>query len=249
VADDPFDLGIGRGARWETEAWRPSADYPEVTEHVLTRDGARIRLQASAPYAPPSVHEGRIVGVHWGIERAEILWDSGVRALFDLDTLRFADDTRYRLSAVLRRDPFERALWIEILSTLGEVMPGLRPALGSRVFSATDLEGLAWTIRGEERRQTRRFMARGTSDEDGSWIARQFGSVAPPPGYGITRTERDGHHCIELWAAEGLSPNLAVALSAPSGGTPSAQLTGYVETDAAATDAAVRRLRGVLASA
>ena len=41
---DPLDLGFVEH-RYETEHWQPSQDYPQVTTHVMRREGDRVIIE------------------------------------------------------------------------------------------------------------------------------------------------------------------------------------------------------------
>lgn len=251
---DDLDLGIDPEHAYETEHWRPSADYPEITTHRLRRAGDELEVRQEPPYGAPSVRRAKIEKVWRHVLRAELRFQGEGRSVhFDLVEKRVVElpDT-FRAPVPVLRDPLDVGLWLELFAVLGEEAPRLYPTIAPRVITRAELEALEWTERSGERTATARWAAPSdVPPKDTSWIAKHFGQsppAPPPPGYGLTRHSLPATERVELWLAEGSSPLFSLAMWAPrDGSAPTAMATGYFNPGLAALDAAIGRLGAVLA--
>lgn len=247
-SDDAFDLGIDPEHRFETELWRPSQDYPEVTVHRLRRAGDVLEIESSPPFATPYVRRARIVAVHRHLGLAELAFDGGMAELFDLGQRRPTTERSFRVTVPVTRDVRSPELWLDVLEGLAREMPALRPIFSSRTFDRAELDSLTWTVRGDERVAEQRFPAPSSvPPDDVSWMAKQFGlPPAPPPipGYSIVRRIVPTGEAVSFHAMEA-SPLVTVNVGLDADGS-RASIVGYLTPDVARLDESVGRLRALL---
>ncbi len=228
---DPYDLGIDPAHTYDEEHWRPSADYPEVTAHRLRRVGDRLEVLTTPPgyVGSPYTRHARIVAVWRHVQRAELRFeDAEVAVHFDLVSRRLVElPGEFRVTVPLARDPRDPRVWVSLLAALAAEGPLLYPALGPQEFSQAPLESAPWTARPDGRSATLRW----------------------PAGYGFSRHESAAVERVDCWCAASVVPLLCVALLRPRDPErpASAVVMGYFNPGLAAVDAAVARLRAVLA--
>lgn len=228
---DPFDLGIDPEHTYEEESWRQSADYPEVTTHRLRRVGDRLDVLTTPPHhgGQPYTRRASILAVWRNVLRAEVRFDgTDLVTHFDLVTRRLIElPGEFRLEVPLTRDPLDPGLWVSLLTTLAAEGQRLYPALTSQSFTREAMESAPWSAQ--------------------PW--GRSASVRWPGGYNFTREESEVTARVVCWCATSIVPHLCIVLMRPhdQGLPSSAMIQGYFNPGVAAVDAAVARLRAVLA--
>lgn len=254
MTSDPYDLGIDPEYVYETETWMPSADYPDITRHRLTRVGDALTITITPPYGRGAEFaQVKSIGrVHRKLGRAELTGGGAtVPEHFDLQSRRIVDaQAMFRVTLVLERELDD--VLLDALTTLGELAPTLYPTIAARRFERADLERLAWSDHAESRSIRTRWASPSpnATPEDLSFIPKLFGFEAPKaePGFGFTREVLGSRDLVELSLAESLSPLFQLYLGRNAESSPrlSATITGYMKPGPAALDAAIGRLRAVL---
>lgn len=221
MTTDPFDLGIDPEHRDDEESWLPSADYPVVTSHRFRRTGDRLEVLTTPAdgYGAPYARGGRIAAVWRNVLRAEVILDGAPRPIhFDLVSRKLIElPGEFRVAVPVTRDPLDPSLWVALLTALADEGPRLYPELGAQAFTAGELAG-ATRLR---------------------W----------PTGYGFARDLGAATPRVECWLAASTLPMLAVTLWRPRDAAEAARamILGYFNPGVAAVDAAVGRLKALLA--
>lgn len=246
---DPFDLGFEGEHVYETETWRPSADYPDVTRVALRREGRVLVRRTVEAHGPPDEARFVIERVHRAIGRATLRREGAEHTeQLDIVTRSFTTSGEFIVPMKTTRSAIDRGAWVIMLSEVARAASRVHETIAARRFEARDLDGVDWPE--EPGSCTRRWEARtDVAPEDTSWMAAQFGVThvePPPPGVGLTLRVSTGSRAVDAWAAEGTLPLLMVGLFERDG-TCAALVRGMLRPGTLeAVDAAVEALVSTL---